>query len=323
MPQKLAGAAGCQAFTKTDMTMQTPPFIHAAREHLREREIAKVLQALLAGLENDPRFEGAERTLRVLESNFASVRQQEQRGILSFDEAQRAYNKVVDGILSVMDDVEAGRVSPPAAPPPVQQKRWVWLALGGAVLGILVAAAFFFNRNKPDCPAFEADKKVKILVLPFQNVGTGQAKPALILQNRIRELTLKNNLSATVGILRNYDADKENPSPADATRLCAKCRAELVIWGQYSVGADSSRVAIQYKFLSDGREGGTEVLAFKDITALQGGRMVKGLDDAIFSLCGMIAMREQRWDLAEKWLEKVREPDAADAAMRDWLAKRK
>ena len=302
--------------------MQTPPFINAAREHLREREIAKALQTLLGGLENDPRFEAAERTLRVLESNFTSVRQQEQRGLLSFDEAQRAYNKVVDGMLSVMDDVEAGRMSP-VAPPPVQRKRWVWLALGGAVLGAVVAAAFFFNRNKPGCPAFEADKKVKILVLPFQNVGAGQAKPALILQNRIRELALRNNLSATVGIMRNYDADKESPSPADATRLCAKCRAELVIWGQYSLGADSSRVAIQYKFLSDGREGGTDVLAFRDITALQGGRMVKGLDDAIFSLCGMIAMREGRWDLAEKWLEKVREPDAADAAMRDWLAKNK
>lgn len=299
--------------------MQTPLFIAAARDFLREREIGKALQTLLDGLANDPQLDATERTVRVLESNFASVRQQEQRGVLSFDEAQRAYNKVVDSLLSVMEDVEAGRVS--AAPGEPQKKRWVWLAAGAAGLLVVVAAAFFFAQDRPVCPEFESGKNVKILVLPFQNVGATQAKPALILQNRIRELTLKNNLSATVGVLRNYDADRENPSPADATRLCAKCRAELVIWGQYSVGTDSSRVAIQYKFLSDGREGGTDVLAFKDITALQGGRMVKGLDDAIFSLCGMIAMREQRWDLAKKWLEKVREPDSTDKAMQDWLSK--
>lgn len=318
LPQKHSVTLDNQSLDNTAPHMETiAASLAEARALLSAGDTGKALQTLIAALDREPRFAAAERTLRVLQTNFAAVRQQELKGILSFAEAQREYSRVVDAALVVVDDVEVGRVPAVVA----DGRRRAWIFGGTAVFVLGAAAAFFLLRNRPKCPDFERDRQVKILVLPFQNVGSLPARPAIALQNRIRDLTKRNGLSASVGVLSNYDADRENPDPAAATALCLRCMADLVVWGQYSVGGDSSRIAIQYKFVADGREGATDVLAFKDITGLQSGRMVKGFDDAIFSLCGMIAMREKRWDLAEKWLGKVREPDATDFAMRDWLAK--
>ncbi len=38
-------------------------------------------------------------------------------------------------------------------------------------------------------------------------------------------------------------------------------------------------------------------------------------DDAIFSLCAMMALRADNLPLAKKWLDKVKEPGAQDSAM--------
>ncbi len=300
--------------------METATILAAARAQLSEGQIAQALQALIAGLKSEPRFADAVRTLRVLESNYVLARQQELKGILAFADAQRAYAQVTDSTLAILDDIEAGR-TPLAAITGAKNRRRNLLLVGLGLAFLVAVVLFFFLKDRPKCPDFEQKQALKVLILPFQNVGAAQAKPALVLQNRIRQLTAKNQLAAEVGILKNYDSDAENPDERAASQFCQKCLADLVLWGQYSVGSDSSRVSIQYKFYKTGRAGGTDVLAFKDITALQSGSMVRGLDDAIFSICTMIALREERWDLAHKWLDKIKEKSAMDVAVGEWLTK--
>jgi hypothetical protein len=56
----------------------------------------------------------------------------------------------------------------------------------------------------------------------------------------------------------------------------------------------------------------SQLVTLKDVTSLQKGTMLKSLDDAIFSLCGVIALREGNNALAKKWLEKVGKKEQMD-----------
>jgi hypothetical protein len=295
--------------------METTNIINNTRELLSNGETGKAFQILIAALSQQNNYAQMLQSLRVGEANYNNVKQQELKGILSFSEAQREYAKSNELIFNTLQTLENGSSAG------ISQKRnykWIILPILG-VLGCLVC--FFYPRT--NCPTFDSNKRIKIMLLPFQNVGDRKAKPELVLQTKIRTITSKNNLSTDVEILNDFNVEKENPDFDDANQLGIHCCVNLVVWGQYSVGADSSHVNIQYKSILDGSSGESDFQAVKDVTALQGGQMKKNLEDVVLSLCTMIAIREHRMDKAEEWLLKIKEKDSNDLAMLDWVNKNK
>ncbi len=300
--------------------METPLNLTEIREVLRQGDTGKALQLFCFLLENASQYPEALRTVRVLESNYAAVRGQELKGILTFSEAQKEYNKINDSLLALLENPAAAAQK--VLPQPFWQRRSFLWAAGGALL-LLFGLSYFLIFRENICPDFDASKKWKIMVVPFQNVGTVAARPALVFQNSIRTLTKKNDLSADVKVATKAEGKRELPDLDEAARVGKDCGADLIVWGQYSAGADSIRLNVQYKFTDDGREGDIAGLALRDLTALNSGKMVKSLDDAVLSLCGMLAMREKRPELAAKWFNKVKEKDATDVAMLEILEKNK
>lgn len=297
--------------------MASNEIIQTVRNLLSQGDTGQALQLLIGLLEKDSRFrDNLLRTLRVAEVNYNAVRQQELKGILSFQEAQREYSKITDTLLAVMDDFEAGRV--PATGLATSGSRQKWWAVGGAAILVLGALAFWLLRGRDaGCPIFENDKAFHVMVLPFDNlINEREAKPEVRIRNDIQELTKKAEILAEVKV--NERNDMRGLNSQNAEQLGRKCKADLVIFGQYQAfEKDSIRVKMGYKFL---KEGGAEFAGafktFRDITAVE---PTRDLQDALFSLCAKIAMSEENWEFAKRWMSRIREKNAEEMATTDWL----
>jgi len=58
---------------------------------------------------------------------------------------------------------------------------------------------------------------------------------------------------------------------------------------------------------------------FRDITEVVAPR---DLEDALFSMCAMIAMRGKNWTFAQRWMDKIQEKEDSEKKMSEWLAKK-
>lgn len=293
--------------------------VQVIRELLRRGETGKALETLIGLLEKDSTFkDNLLRTLRVAEASYNAVRQQELKGILSFQEAQREYSRVTDTLLAVLDDFEAGKVPVTAAVATPGRQRMLYVA-GGALLLLIAAFAWWKLRGKPmGCPEFTNKAALHVLIVPFDNLGGREAKPALLIQDNIQTLTAKANIPAEVKFsTREMTGDYSQ----NAEELGRRCKADLVIYGKYKAfDKDSIRVKMGFRFLKGaGLAGSGPFMTFRDITEVQ---PTRDLQDAVFSLCAMIAARDRNWPVAKRWMEKIREKDEAENRMTAWLDKR-
>jgi hypothetical protein len=250
----------------------------------------------------------------VTEANFNATRQQELKGILPFQEAQREYSKVNDTLLAVLDDFEAGRVPAVAVPATVSRRKWMWVGIVAVLL--IGALAFWLLRRNADCPNYESDKSLHVLILPFDKLSGNEARPALRIQDAIQELTTKASMPSEVKI--SSRESKGGVNSQDAERLARECEADLVIFGQYQAfEKDSIRVKMGFKFLGEGGKSfNGPFTTFRDVTAVQ---PTRDLQDAVFSLCTMIAIRNKNWQFAKSWMGRIREKDNEEMAMAQWL----
>jgi hypothetical protein len=291
--------------------------IESIRLLLSQGDSGKALQLLIGLLEKDTRFkDNLLRTLRVAEANFNATRQQELKGILTFQEAQREYSKVNDTLLAVLDDFEAGRV-PSVSVPAASQTNWrKWAIIGGGVLLLAALAFWLLKRGNASCPKFENKEALHVLVLPFDKLGNIEARPALRIQDDIQELTKRGGFPAEVKI--SAREPKGGVNSQDAEKIARQCGADLVIFGQYQAfEKDSIRVKMGFRFLKGAMaEFNGPFKTFRDVTQVQ---PTRDLEDAVFSLCSMIAIRNRNWQFAKRWMGRIREKDPQEVAMSAWL----
>ncbi len=313
--------------------MDIHPIFESVRQHLQQGETGAALQILISYLESDGKQSELLRTLRVVQANFNAAKQQELKGILAFQEAQREYSKVNDALLSTMDDLSAGRTLNSRIP--VSPNRLPWI-IGGVILlvGIVAGALFFRARNasaKTDgppaaaCPDF-SDSNYKIMLLPFVGLSEQQSKPEQSIQVRIRELTRNNNLITDVEISPEQNLNGL-PDFNKAAAKGLKCKADVVVWGQYDKVGDSILVDIHFVFSSEPKfSGHTAFQPFRSLSALQmgigGGKggELRSLDDAILSFCSILAVHAGKPELAEKWLAKIGNVSEKDDSLSEAIA---
>ncbi len=248
------------------------------------------------------------RILQVLESNYNAVRQQELKGILSFQEAQRSYSQINDALLSILNDLHSGRI------PKVHNRsnRIMWLIIGvllllGGVGAILYAT---FAKGKipgADCLEFSGSGP-KVLILPFKNVGQGQAKPEFVIQSRIQTLSKSKDFPIATQIMANLVLTSFNANGTrDAETLAHRCGADMVIWGYYD-RSDSLYIDLRFMALRNpGSAFETGFQTFRGLPDVQSGRLLTRLDDAIFGVCGILAVRTGNAEVARAWFGKMQE----------------
>jgi len=294
--------------------------VDTIRALLSQGDTGKAVQLLIALLEKDARFkDNLLRTLRVVEANFNAARQQELKGILPFQEAQREYSKVNDTLLAVLDDFEAGRVPAVNAATYGVANRRLWVVAGGVILLLGAVAFWLLKGKKSECPKFENPQAIRVMILPFAKLGNDDARPALRILDGIQDLTKKADINAEVKL--NTRVTEESLDAQAAEQLARTCGADLVVFGQYKAfGKDSIRVKVGYKLLKGGGfDSNSPFKTFRDITDVQ---PTRDLQDAIFSLCTMLAAREGKWVFAKRWTERIREKNTEEMEMSGWIEKK-
>jgi len=245
-----------------------------------------------------------ERELTLLQSEYQELQQAIRKGILSEDRRQLASNQLKDRLLQVPERSTATAERGPST----RSLAWI-LGVVVALVGAGITVYVNLTANTYVCPSFPTNFNNKVLVLPFQNVGDKPASPHLVLLDRINTLTAKHQLSTIARVGPERSALTLDKAPD----MAARCGAKVLVWGTYSNRADSIYLNMQYYFTNayEARSD-SEQLQLRDVTALQRGNMAKPLDDAIFSLCGLIALREGDVKVARKWFDKVKSPDELD-----------
>lgn len=301
--------------------MNISPVFDSVRELLSQGNTSQALQVLITFLENEGKHPEFIRTLRVVEANYNAARQKEIKGILDFSEAQKVYAKSNDAMLTLLDDLRAGRK--PAAnlaeTVPGRSAGTVWLIGGGVLLLLGVVAGIWFTRSASlQCPAFRPEN-FKIMILQFQNLGEQKRKPELSIQARVRELTTNNQLATDVEMLIDKQFETNTPDLKDATDFGKECEAEMVIWGQYEpMSNDSLAVTVYYAFTDAAWPPGEASQTFKNVSEIKTDRMkISNLDEAVFRICTALAAHENRMDLVKKWLNKIKAPNARE---QEWKA---
>ena len=309
--------------------MNSNPVFNTVRELISQGDADQALQVLITFLEKDAMQPETLHTLRVIEANYRAARKQETKGILDFSEAQREYAKTNDALISIVDDLIAGRKPAQGfsgtgtGDGGTRLTRMRWMIGGGILLVVGILAAIWFTRSEhtgqSDCPKFRPDG-FKVLVFEFQKLSGDESKPELGIQTRIRDLTERNKIKTDVKILPAKAFDENTPSINDATELGDQCKADMVIWGQYEKLNDSISVDIRYAFTMPAWPPGAAIDMFKNVSEIKVDQMkITNLDEAVFRLCTAMALHENRIDLAQKWLNKLQQPNARETEWKEML----
>ncbi len=301
----------------------------SVRELLSQGDTAQALRLMITHLEKEKSSPEALRILRVVEANYNSARKKELKGILDFSEAQQAYSKTNDALLSVTDDLMAGRKPVLEIEQDGKQSNRVFWLIGAGILLILgLIAGILLTDSKrnaspeivTECPGFD-QSGFPVMVIPFQNLGGEQdkSKPELALQTRIRDLTTRNNMASDVQILAGNRFEKSTPSMNEAIMAGQKCGAKMVIWGQYEKVEAGITLDVRYLFTEKPNvQTGVISETLRNLSELKSDNMkFSSLEQALFSLCARLAVHEGRVDLAEKWLNKLETPNAGDMRLKD------
>jgi hypothetical protein len=306
--------------------MNTNPVFDSVQELLSQGDTSQALQMLIVFLEKDGSKPEFVRTLRVVEANFNTTRQKEIKGILEFSKAQVVYAKCNDALLSVLEDLKAGRKisNDLTASTRTRNPNRTWLIGGGVLLVLGLVAGILITKLDTGlkCPDFRPGD-FKIMILQFQNVSEQKRTPEASIQARIRELTKINQLATDVEIVNDKRFESNTPDLKDAVELGMQCDAEMVVWGQFEPMAnDSISVTVYYAFTEAKWPPGEASQTFKNVSEIKTDRMkITNLDEAVFRICTALAAHENRMDLVKKWLNKIKEPNSREQEWKEIVNK--
>ncbi|GJM32854.1 MAG: hypothetical protein DHS20C18_18550 [Saprospiraceae bacterium] len=233
--------------------MNKQELIREVRKLIGEAKPGEALLILTNTLSNESAYKAYYRVALQLKSQYEKIKKEEQLGIVSFDNAQLAYNQITNAILELAEQLENG------TPPPQKRKKTWWVASSLGVLGIVAAAAFFLlsGNESNDCPVFTPQSAFNILLLPFEQLAGEKAFPHRAIKDRLIDFSTKFKLSTEIGTLE-LEPNDDNRYPSNygqAEKLGDGCRAQLIIWGTYETQiAGRNLIRTRYKFIDSGEK---------------------------------------------------------------------
>ncbi len=244
--------------------------------------------------------------LALIEASYNDLQKAKLKGVISFQEERLQNNKINDKLLSLF------HIEGTAKSIPKTSSNLSKFLVGGLLFLMAGGIVWWFGAVQHSCPSFSKEVRNKILVMPFTNVAGGTAQPQVVIRDRINQLTAKNNLSTEAALGTSTDVTMRN-----ASLIAQNCKANVVIWGTYSSGKDSLRLHLNYRFKDQPQQNKLgELVTVKDVMdLLEKGEILKSQDDAILSLCGILAMREGKEQVAKKWFEKLSQKEEMDRSL--------
>lgn len=306
--------------------------IQAVQEKIQQAKIGDGLERLIDYLGKDLKYNELHNEAIRLKSLHAKTKQDESKGIVSFDNAQLNYNRVNDGLLALLDDLEAGRLTISTPPPSTTTTSipWKWI-IGILLIAIIGIAIFFFTRNTAPieqpvdaCPSFVDQSEFNILVFPFDNLGGGSFFPHKqifkLLDNKITVDELSDK--ACVRVYEKLEEMSGAFSTSVAQQKGKKCKAQLVIWGTAEVSGIQKIISARYRLIDKDKLNLTKLTLDEDanlidtvetVTSISGGgTLVHDIEQIIDLFFGIVNHELGRHIAAIENLEKITPKDSSE-----------
>lgn len=312
--------------------------IGSVRKLIGEGEIEQAAAQLVAELAKEQAYEELYQASLQAQSLFQRTKKSENLGIISFDNAQIAYNQVTYQVSTIVDHWEDGQTS--LAPPTAvaAKKNRVWLYAGAGVLVIAIIGIFALRglnskpeviQNVADCPAFKADSPFNVLLFRFLSFSEAKAKAHEGIRQRLGVLKDQHDLNMDIGVYNDRGDDQILPdNNEDAASIAEGCKAKLVIYGTEEEIGDSNIITTRYKFLDLGEQfkftklainERTEVVKLTSISSITTSGVITGnIEQNILKiLLGVVALETHQTDSAITLLSTAQPLDSASFMLRN------
>ena len=279
-------------------------------------------------------------TVGNLLAQYKRIRQQRERGTVSFDDARLAVNQITDGLLAALAGIEEGLPAPSPKEEPSASGKTPWLAIGVVIALVLAGASFLMLRNsgqptadedddqlqqitgeaeEGECPTYDKDSEFNILVLPFLPLDD---QPALVdrsIRLRLGERMEKYGVRGNVFSQKiDYNSDRYPLTSTQAADLARPCNAQLIIWGTTEKIANQGQSQLltttKFRFIKSDKfmltdlelSGESEVDTVTTLSSIAtSAELTEELERSLRLIFGLVAHETENYALAAELLDTV------------------
>ncbi len=305
--------------------MPVKTIIQKVKAFLLEGQTAQALDALIAFLEREEKYEQLLRMAINVRSEYSRLQDEQSQGFISSDEANARLNRLNARLLDLLDRLADGRLKVESTLTAQGGQRKKILLIGipillliGAYLGYRFWPSPPADGEKISCPDFAPKADMRVLLLPFKSISGDELKAEYTVKQRLDDLAYEKDLPVQVQIFeRFYERPNANfPGFRQAEKIGRHCNADLILWGTAEETPDKRIVLTsKFKFLGDEQafqvkqlelEGETDLIAVNSISSLlQEGTFTQDVETLILTFYGLMAHQEGRYAEATEALEEV------------------
>lgn len=218
------------------------------KELVAEGKVDEALDKLVALLSNQvEKYPPLYRAAQVAQSEYNQIKERELQGLLTEEQIRLANNVAINRILEILEQIDRG---PSASPTPSPSRTWVWYAVGGAVLAVIV----FFLVSKstgennqtppigeidptPDtlqsapvaCPNFAKQTDYPIAVFNFTTLNPKDSATDVLLVEAIDGIFANNGFKGDAALVAKINSSVDLQV---AKEMAQRCQARMIIWGR-------------------------------------------------------------------------------------------
>jgi hypothetical protein len=278
-----------------------------------------------------------ENTVRNLLAQYKRIKLDQQKSTISYDAGRIGINQVTNGLLSVLNNIEAGKAAPAEVAIISNKRRNIWMTIGLVVALLLGGASFLMLRNgnnqpvseeeeptevvegvvKDKCPVYAKNSEFNIMLLPYLPLDGKPKGVETALRINLAGLLEKYHIMGSVFTQMIDFSSPEYPLTGQAAVNLAKpCRAQLIIWGTTEEDKRTANIITTTKFrfvesenfsltdleLNNQAEIDT-VTSLSSIAA--GGDLTEKIDATLRLILGLVAHETDHHETAADILDEV------------------
>lgn len=228
------------------------------KELVAEGKVDEALDKLVALLASQvEKFPPLYRAAQVAQSEYNQIKERELQGVLTEDQIRLANNVAINRILEILEQIDRGPSLPPTPSP---SRTWIWYAIGGALVAIVVfllvskstgednktpigeipPSGDTLQSSPPPCPSFAKGNQYGIAVFNFTTLNPKDSITDQLLVEQIDGIFARNQFKGDAVLI---DKIKGSVDLSVAREMIENCGARMVIWGRVF---DNSEIELNF-----------------------------------------------------------------------------
>ncbi len=197
--------------------------------------------------------------LILISNNLKQLERAKRIDILNFQDYTTKANQINESLLSLINNLEAGKKLKPSKQIKLFPFWKIALLLAGlfmVVLGVIGGGVYYLLNQSDEgpqesdwvCPDFKEDARFKVLVLPFHDHLPDElpTAPHKSITSHLNAFCSSKNMDAQVSRLQNDGQVSALAEESETAPYIEKCSPDMVIWGR--IGMNQKQLAVSTRF---------------------------------------------------------------------------